>query len=155
MAFAAVMSILGIALCPFVVWFTIGRSMMRVGRAAAHTPVGPGLEIPATPLARLDQLRITSVLAWEADLLVGFDRAIGSWVHPDAPPSSTPLVVKGLRNFAGVLRLPGIGGDERSRRLVAEWQDDGRALLAILADDGLTLLADVGTRTALWCPRVA
>jgi hypothetical protein len=143
--------VLGILLCPLVVWFTIGRSMMRAGRWAAHLPVGPLPEMPQTRLAQLDGLRITSVLAWEADLLVGFERAHGSWVHPDAAPSETPRVIRGLRNFSGALRLPGLGGDERSVRLVEEWWKDGRALLAVLAEDGLTLLADAASRTVVRC----
>ena len=149
MQLAAVTEVLGIALCPLLLWMTLARPEARMRRSvAAH---GSGFAIPRQPLARLDRLRITSVLAWEAELLVAFDRADGSWVHPDAPPTGIPLVVQGLRGFAGVLRLPGLGRDKESRRLVEEWQREGRALLAVLAHDGLTLLADVATHTAVTC----
>jgi hypothetical protein len=152
MELAGVIEVLAIAACPVIVWLTIGRSLFRVRRWAAHVPVGgPGAGSASRVLARLHGLRITSVLPWEADLLVGFDRASGSWVHPAAPPGETPQVINGLRNFAGALRLPGPAGDQESIRLVEEWWADGRSLLAILKEDGLTVLADTSSRTLVCC----
>jgi len=115
----------------------IRSNASRRAAAAAWLPVRPSLELLERPLCRLRGLRITEVVVWRDDLLVGYEGGEGTWPVDTADPSNWSSIQPGVHNASGQLLLASAGRDQAAREVLDEWRRTATSLTSVISADHL------------------
>jgi hypothetical protein len=120
-----------------VAWLAVGGNASRRINAAARLPVRPSLDLLERPLCRLRGLRITEVVAWRDDLLVGYEGGDGAWPIDTVGHSNRWSIQPDLHDVSGQLLLAFAGRDPKARVLLDEWRRAAISLTSVISSDRL------------------